>query len=237
MTVVEHLEELRYRLFIGILALVAGSIVAWILYPSFLSFLTRPLKRGQEIGGVRVEGLNVSGIVTAFNVRLKVSVFGGIVLSLPITLWQLWRFVTPGLRQKERRYAFAFVGSALALFGFGAYAAFIVLPEAIGFLLAFAKPPLQPLIFIDQYLGFVIFMILAFGISFEYPLLLVFLAGVGILSSRKLSSWRRHAFFLSFVVGAVATPSQDPLSMTLMAVPLYVLYEITLLVIRFAMRK
>ncbi len=154
----------------------------------------------------------------------------------PIPL-KLWRFITPGLAPREKRYAVPFVGSSLVLFALGTYFAFLILPTGIKFLLSFASGPLKPLIFVDQYLSFLMFMILAFGISFEFPLVLVFLAGVGIISSRQLREKRRHAIFLAFVVGAVATPSQDPYSMTAMAVPLYILYEISILVVRFALKK
>lgn len=237
MTVVEHLQELRRRLLISVVAFFVLAIVAYAFYTPILDFLTAPLEEGERIGNVTVEGLNVPGITTAFNMRIKVSMFAGLVLALPFILWQVWRFIVPGLEAREKRYALGFVLSAVVLFTFGAWLAFLVLPQAIGFLLGFAGPPLKPLIFIDQYLSFVIFMILAFGLSFQYPLLLLFLAGIGMLSSARLRSWRRYAFFLSFVLAAVATPSGDPLSMTLMAVPLYLLYEGTQLVVRFAMRR
>lgn len=237
MTVVEHLQELRYRLVFSGIAFIIAAIVAYVLYTPILDFLTHPLDEGERIGNVAVEGLNVGGITTAFTVRLKVSVAAGVVFALPVILWHIWRFVTPGLQPTEKRYAIPFVLSALGLFALGTWMAFVVLPQAIGFLLGFAGPPLKPLIFIDQYLSFVIFMVLAFGLSFEYPLLLIFLAAAGILTSRRLGSWRRYAFFAAFALAAVATPSGDPLSMTLMAVPLYGLYELSWLVIRFGMRK
>lgn len=237
MTLVEHLQELRRRLVLSVIAVLVGTIVAWAFYSHILDFLTQPLEEGERIGNVRVGRLNVGGITTAFTVRLRVSFFGGIVAALPVMLWQVWRFVTPGLYPRERRYGMAFVVSALGLFAVGTYVAFALLPQAIGFLIGFAAPPLRPLIFVDQYLRFVIFMVLAFGVSFQFPLLLAMLAAVGVVTSRRMASWRRYAFFVAFVIGAVATPSVDPVSMILMAVPLYLLYEITYLVIRFVMRK
>lgn len=237
MTVVEHLEELRDRIVRSFLAFLAGSVVAYIFYSTLLDLLVAPLDEGGRIGGVTVEGLNVGGITTAFLVRLKVSIFFGLVFALPVILWQIWRFIVPGLQQRERRFGIWFVVGSLGLFLLGAAVAFLVMPKAIGFLLAFARAPLKPLIFVDQYISFVSFMVIGFGLAFEFPLLLIMLAGLGVLSSRRLAGWRRQAAFGAFVVAAVATPSQDPYSMTLMAVPLYLLYEASLLVIRYAMRK
>lgn len=237
MTVVEHLEELRDRLLKSLLAFFAGSVIAYFFYERLLDFLIAPLDKGGRIGGVTVDGLNVGGIVTGFLVRLKVSIFFGLAIALPVILWQLWRFIVPGLRAKERRYGVYFVAGSVGLFALGAFVAFLVLPQALGFLLSFADKPLKPLIMVDQYLSFISFLVLAFGLSFEFPLLLILLAGLGMVSSRKLRGWRRQAAFGAFVIAAVATPSQDPFSMILMAVPLYILYEASLLVIRYGMKK
>jgi sec-independent protein translocase protein TatC len=231
MSVIEHLEELRKRLIIIVVAFVLTTIVAYVFYNPILDFLLDPVL------SKRVPAVYVSGVTTAFVVRLKVSIFAGFVLALPVVLFQLWRFITPGLESREKRYAVPFVASSLGLFALGTYFAFLILPTGIRFLLAFASGPLQPLIFVDQYLSFLMFMILAFGITFEFPLVLIFLAGVGIISSQSLRKRRRHAFFFAFVVAAVATPSQDPYSMTAMAVPLYILYEASILVVRFALKK
>lgn len=237
MTVIEHLEEFRNRIVKAFLAFFLGSVLAWFFYDPLLDVLTAPLDQGGRIGGVTVEGLNVGGIVTGFLVRLKVSIFFGLVLALPVILWQLWRFIVPGLHPKEKRYGVYFVAGSLGLFALGSFVAFLILPQAIGFLLSFARAPLKPLIFVDQYLSFVSFMVLAFGLSFEFPLLLVFLAGIGMVSSRRLGGWRRHAAVGAALIAAVATPSQDPYSMILMMIPLYILYEVSILVIRFGMRK
>lgn len=237
MTLVEHLDELRRRLIVCLVAFLLASILGYILYPRILDFLTHPLDEGGRIGGITVRDLFVPGITTAFTIRIKISVFAGVVFALPVILWQLWRFVTPGLMPREKRYAVPFVVSALGLFALGTWIAFLILPQAIGFLLGFIEGRLKPLIQIGEYLSFVIFMVLAFGLSFQFPLLLVFLAGVGIVTSRRLRSWRRYALFGSFLVGAVATPSQDPYSMALMAAPLYVLYEVSVLVVRFGLKR
>jgi sec-independent protein translocase protein TatC len=232
MTVVEHLEELRRCLIISLLAVLAGTVVAYIVYKPILAFLLHPVISKQ------VPQVYYSGIVTGFLIRVKVSMFVGVVMALPVILWQIWRFVTPGLEPNEKRYAIPFVVSSLGLFALGTFFAFLILPVGIKWLLTFTiGPHTGPFIFVDQYLSFLMFMILAFGVSFEFPLLLVFLAGVGVLSSAKLRRYRRHAILGTAIVAAVATPSQDPYSMVVMWVPLYILYEISILVIRRAMKK
>jgi sec-independent protein translocase protein TatC len=236
MTIVEHLTELRHRLVVSILAFFAATIVAYIFYPHILHLLTMPLDTGGNISGVHIGGLSVSGVTTAFLVKVKVSIFAGLMLSLPVTLFQIWRFITPGLEKKEKRYAIPFVLGSLVLFAAGAVVAYLTLPSALGFLLGFTKG-LKPIIFINEYVGFVTFMVLAFGITFELPMVLIALAWVGIVSSAWMKKYRRHAVVVCFIIGAVATPSQDPYTNTLMAVPLYLLYEASYLVIRFIMRK
>ena len=230
MTVVEHLEELRRRLIICAIAFVIGSIVAYIIYPQLLHILKLPLTHGGRIAGLNVT-LSVRGVTEAFFIKLKVSIFAGALFASPVTLWQVWRFITPGLAQGEKRYAIPFVLGSLGLFGAGATVAYLVLPEALGFLLHFAKG-FNSIIFIGDYVTFFLFMILAFGITFEIPLVLVLLAAARVISAAWLSRYRRHAIVLAFIIGAIATPSQDPYSNTLMAVPLYIMYEIALIVIK-----
>lgn len=241
MTVVQHLDELRYRLIVSIIAFAIGSIVAYVVYKPVLQFLKAPLDeavRGGAVGSkVREElDLYVTGVATGFIIRIKTSAFAGVVLALPVLLFQFWRFITPGLEPRERKFAIPFVVSALGLFSLGAYIAFLILPLGIKFLLGFVSPA-EPLIHLTEYLSFVFLMILAFGVTFEFPLVLVFLAMADLLSSARLRKARRAAFFIMFVVAAVATPSGDPLSQTVMAVPLYLLYEVSILVIRFGLKK
>ena len=237
MTVIEHLTELRSRLIICIASVGVGAILGWIFYDTIFEVLKAPLDESNRIGDVKIEGLNVLGITTAFTLKLKISVFAGFVFALPFTLYQLWRFITPGLHPKEKRFAIPFVLCALLLFGVGAWLAFQLMPVGISFLLGFAQDVAEPLITLQDYLNFVILMVLAFGISFEFPLGLVFLGLLGILPSRALAARRRMAFLLAFLVAALATPSGDPLSQTILAIPLYILYEISILVIRFGLKK
>lgn len=239
MSLIEHLEELRRRIIISALAYVVATMVAFALYEPILAILKGPLDAGGRIGDFAVSDLFVSGIATAFMLRMKVSLFAGVVLALPVLLYQVWRFVTPGLEPTEKRYALPFVGSSVVLFALGAWFAFLILPTGIHWLLGFTDPAggVKPLIFLSDYLSFVMLMILAFGVSFEFPLLLVFLALAGALGSRRLRDWRRGAIVVIALVGAVATPSQDPLSMIILSVPLYALYELSIVVIRFGLKR
>jgi len=238
MTVVEHIDEFRRRLLISIVAFGIGLIVSYIFYRDILQILQHPLDEANRLGDVEVKDIFVPGVTGPFILRLRVSAFAGLLFSLPVLLFQLWRFITPGLHHNEKRYAIPFVTSSIGLFAFGAWFAFLILPTGVRFLLSFVEPGLQqPFITFQDYLSFIIFMILAFGITFEFPIVLVFLAMAGILSSRKLRSWRRFALLGVFIVAAVATPSQDPFSQLAMAAPLYVLYEISILVIRFVLKK
>lgn len=237
MPVIEHLREFRHRAFVSSIAFVLCMILAYVFYQPILDVLTEPLGAAGKIGGVTVQNLYVPGITTAFVLRMKISAVVGLLLALPVILYQFWRFITPGLSKKEKRYAIPFVASSTGLFALGAWFAFLVLPAGIRFLLAFIPEGFEPLIQFHEYIGFVMFMMLAFGITFEFPLLLVFLAIAGIITSEMLRGWRRYAVLSVFLVSAVATPSQDPLTQTAMAVPLYILYEASILVVRFGLKR
>ena len=242
MSVVEHLEELRTRIIISAVAIVAAMIVSYVFYQSILRFLLDPLTQAGMVGEVQILNEDgeplvfIQGVVTGFFLRLKVSAFAGIVFALPVILFQFWRFITPGLEANEKRYSIPFVLSAMALFGLGGFIAFQILPIGIGFLLDFV-PPAQPLLQLTDYLNFVMLMVLGFGLSFEFPLVLVFLGLVGMIDSRMLRKRRRFAVLVAFIMAALATPGGDPLSQTAMAIPLYILYEIAILVIRFGLKR
>lgn len=237
MSVVEHIKEFRHRILISLLAALGGSVIAYTFYDPILAMLTSPLDDAGRIGDVKVETLYISGVTTAFVLRMKISAAMGVLIAMPVLLYQLWRFITPGLYPKEKRYAIPFVASSLALFAFGCWFAFMLLPAGIRFLLEFIPSNSEPLIQLPQYLSFVTTMMLAFGITFEFPLVLIFLSLVGVVSSSGLKRWRRYAIFVAFLVAAVATPSGDPLTQTAMAVPLYILYEASILVIRFGLKR
>ncbi|MDQ3990904.1 MAG: twin-arginine translocase subunit TatC [Actinomycetota bacterium] len=239
MTLVEHLEELRRRIIISLAAVALTSVVGFVFNRQILAFLVRPYRRALDAlpaqarpAGAFGEGLVFSSPVDAFLTVLKVAFFTGFMLALPVLLWQVWRFVTPGLTRRERRLAIPFVVSSVALFAGGTAFAFAVLPRGLGFLLGFGGANLVPLLHADRYISFLIFLILAFGLSFEFPLLMIFLAGARVVTTRQLRSWRRYAYFGIAVFAAVATPTQDPYTMLLMCVPLVLFYEGAILVAR-----
>ena len=158
------------------------------------------------------------------SIRLRVSLTVGLVLAMPVIAWQLWRFITPGLRASEKRYAIPFSLASTILFAMGVAVAFFTLPKAIGFLVAIGGDSLATFFQAERYLRFVLFMGLAFGLTFEFPLVLVFLSMVGILSSGAMMRAWRPAVAIIIVVAAVVTPSQDPISLFAMAVPMWIFY-------------
>ena len=151
--------------------------------------------------------------------------WAGLFFASPVVLWQVWRFVTPGLHPKEKRYAIPFIVSSILLFSLGGLVAMLTFPQALHFLIYVGGNSLRTFFSPSKYLRLIMLMILAFGIAFEFPVVLVSLEVAGVLTSAKLRSWRRWAFLSIFVVAAVITPSADPFSMFAMAVPMYVFYE------------
>jgi sec-independent protein translocase protein TatC len=213
-----------------------GSIAGWFLYEPVIRLLKDPYcsyvsthKSATVNGTCQFYYL---GAIDGVLIKLKVVVFLGLALALPFVLYQLWAFIVPGLKSRERRMAIPFVLSSTVLFVLGGLVAFLTLPKALSFLLGFAGPGITPLLTADKYLSFVILVTLAFGLSFEFPLVLIFLSIVGILSSRKMRGWRRPAILFIAVFAAVITPSSDPYSMLAMMIPMYVFYEAAIIVTR-----
>jgi sec-independent protein translocase protein TatC len=231
MTIVEHLNELRNRLIKSIIAIALGGVVIWIFYDPILEFLIRPYEEA-EPGSRPIITDPLQGLST----RLKVCGYGGIALAMPVLLWQLWRFITPGLYPKERRYAAPFVISAVVLFILGAGLAYLTLTQALNFLIDIGGD-VEALFTVDKYVQLIAYMMLAFGVGFQFPIILIFLQLAGVLTYQRLASWRRYAIILIFVLVAVITPSGDPISLTMLAVPMYVFYEISILVGRIITRR
>ena len=225
MPLVEHLAELRRRLIISVLALVGGALIGFILYNRILSLLIRPYT---EATG-KTEFVFFDPL-EAFGTRLKVATWTGAFLASPVVLWQLWRFITPGLHKKEKRFAIPFIVASILLFSLGAFVAIYTFETALRFLVGMGGDTLTPLFSASKFLSFMILMILAFGIAFEFPVLLVFLELAGVVSSRKLRSWRRPALVIIVALAAVITPSQDPYSLFMMVAPMYLFYEGSILV-------
>jgi len=229
MTVVEHLDELRRRLIISLAAVGLASVVGFVFYRPILDFLQEPYRDAVE----SLPQTITSDLILAF---IKIGLFIGLLIALPVILYHLWRFITPGLTQRERRYAIPFVLSSLVLFAAGTVFAFMILPRGLTFLFSFGGDNLVPLLTIDRYLSFLFFLILAFGLSFELPLVLLFLTGVRVISSSQLRRWRRYAALGTAIFAAVATPTADPYTMLLLWIPLYFLYEGAILIARLMKR-
>ena len=241
MSVVEHLEELRYRLVIIVAAVGVGSIIGWFLFERFLALLQEPYCHAVALMPPQSRpptgcDLVFSGPVEPFIIKLKVVVFLGLAIALPVLLFQFWRFITPGLTAKEKKLGLPFVISSVALFLLGASFAYLTLPTGLQFLLGFAGPGFVPLLTASRYIGFFIVLTLAFGLSFEFPIVLIFLAAVHVISSQQLRSWRRYAVVVIFVIAAIITPSQDPYTLLAMALPMVIFYEVAILVARLMKR-
>jgi sec-independent protein translocase protein TatC len=231
MSLSDHLSELRHRLLISSISVILATILAFIFHGSILHVLTQPycsLPHHYRVINNRCT-LIVSGVLDPFTITLKLSLYAGLVLSSPIWLYQMWKFITPGLYSHERRYAYAFVGASTFLFLLGGLFAWLTLEKGLRFLLGFATGGLTSLLSFNSYLSFVTAMILVFAVSFEFPLLIVMLNLVGVLSYQRLRRWTRGTLFGIFVFAAVATPSQDPFTMLALAVPMCVLFSLALL--------
>jgi len=228
MSIIEHLAELRRRLIISAVAVAVGAVVAFIYYNHILSFLIQPYCDTLPHG--RACTLYITDPLEGFATRLKVATWVGFLLSSPVVLFQFWRFVTPGLNPNEKRYAVPFVASSVTLFCLGALMARLTFPKALQFLLSVGGNNLTPILSPSKYLRLVILVALAFGVAFLFPVLLVFLQLANVLTSRRLSRWRRPAVVVIFIIAAVITPSQDPYSLFAMAIPMCVFYEASIII-------
>lgn len=230
MPLVEHLRELRSRLIRAVLAIIAGSIGAWFAYDFIIDKLIEPICQ-PGIRGVadgRCSALVVNGVIGPLTLQLKVALFGGLALSSPIWLYQLWAFLAPGLHKHEKRWTFAFVGTGVPLFALGAGLSYAILPTAVRVLLGFTPADVHSQVPLDEYLDFVLRMLLVFGLSFELPLVLILANLSGILSAKRIRKWWRGMVFGIFVFAAAATPTGDPYSMSMMALPMVLLYVLAI---------
>jgi sec-independent protein translocase protein TatC len=231
MPFMEHLGELRVRIVRSLYGVLAGAAIALPFSQWIVDWLARPVTRlGYE--------LVFTAPAEAFWVQMKVGLFGGLFLSAPVILWQVWAFIAPGLHQNEKKYAapFVIIGSLMFLAG-GAFALFVVTPYALTFLLGYARPGLKPMITIQNHIDFLLKFTLAFGIVFELPLALTLLARMGVVTARTLARHRKYAVLGAFVVSAVLTPTPDAFNQALMAGPLIVLYEVGIVSARLFGRK
>jgi sec-independent protein translocase protein TatC len=238
MPLVAHLAELRRRLMIVVAAVGIGMVVAFFLYNRTLHFLVSPychVKHQRQPGSSC--RLVVTDPLESFSIRLKLAGYLGLLFASPVVLWQLWRFITPGLHDREKRYAVPFVLASIVLFLLGAALALATFPKALDFFASFGGQSLELLYTPGKYLGLLVVMMLIFGLAFELPVILVFLELAGVLSWRQLASVRRYAIVGIFVVDAIITPSGDPITLIAMAVPMCLFYEASILIGRFAIRR
>jgi sec-independent protein translocase protein TatC len=234
MPLLEHIRELRSRVFKAVLAATAGIIVGWFLEPPVWRFLQHPYCRlphryvlplGHTLKPGESCTLVVNGLFDGLFLHFKIAIALGIIISSPIWLYQIWAFIAPGLHARERRWAYFFAGSAVPLFAFGGTIAYFAMTKGLRFLLSMVPTGVIPLITVNTYLGYAMAMLLIFGLAFELPLVMILLNLSGVLTHARFRKWRRMIIFGVFVFAAVATPSPDPISMLLLAVPCVILVE------------
>lgn len=230
MPLAEHLRELRSRLVRSALAITLGAIIGWIAYPSIFAWLSAPF--ADVVASAKEDGQDVTlaltGVADPFVLQLQVSLISGVVLAAPVWLYQLWRFVTPGLHRHERRWAIGFAALATPLFIAGVLVAYAVLPIGLQLLLGFTPAGVENIVSVDRYLGFFLRTVLVFGVGFLTPLLLLLLNFAGVLSGARLLSWWRWIIFTVFIFAAVATPTGDPVNMALLGGPILILVSIAI---------
>jgi sec-independent protein translocase protein TatC len=234
MPLMEHIRELRNRVVKIAVVVTIGSIIGWYVYPHVWHFIEEPYcrlpdrTRGlTELTHGKTCTLYVTGVFDALFLRLQIAIVTGVILTLPIWLYQFWAFIAPGLYRRERRWAYYFVGAAVPLFAIGATIAYYAMTRGLHFLLDLIPANAVALITINTYLSYAGAMLLIFGIAFEMPLVFVLLNLAGVLTHARFRKWRRMIIFLVFAFAAVFTPSPDPISMLLLALPCLVLVELS----------
>jgi sec-independent protein translocase protein TatC len=231
MSLLEHLHELRSRLFRAALALVLGTIVGYIVFPYVLEILVDPFCRSQAVIDPSTGDCNLVALrpLEPFSVRMKTSVIIGLFVGGPVIFYQLWRFITPGLTRKERRLALPFVLLSQVMFCVGLLFAYVVIPQGLRILLNMAGDRVDTFLSVDEYLSFFFTTSVAFGLVFELPLVLIFLAIVGVVTSASLRRWRPYAMVLIVIAAAFITPTTDAVTLLLMAGPMALFYELSIL--------
>lgn len=227
MTLIAHLTELRSRLIKSLIAIAVGSSVGYCFIGDIMHYLTLPAGK-----------LYYMQPSEAFFTYIKVAIVAGFLLALPVVFYQAWRFFLPALTRKERLVLGLVVPISVLLFFAGlAFSFFLVLPAGIRFFMSFGNGELEALFSVNRYFDFVISFVLPFGFVFELPLIITILGKIGILSSRFLGKYQRIVIFLSFILGAIITPTPDIFTQSMIALPMIILYEVGYLIVRFALRK
>jgi sec-independent protein translocase protein TatC len=221
MTLAEHFRELRKRLVRSALALLACTVSIWNQFPHVFAVIRKPYDSVQGAGSTAI--LALTGVTSGFSIQLQVSLSVAFVLSSPIWIYQLWRFISPGLKKHERKWAYTFTAIAVPLFSSGVLLAYYVMPRMLAILFGFTPSDVENVTSVESYLSFFLHLTLFFGVGFLLPLILVTLNFAGILTGERLKSAWRWLILGSFVFGAIATPNGDPLAMTFVALPMIVL--------------
>lgn len=232
MPMMDHLVEFRSRLVKALIAVAIGTFVAFLFNEQILALLAHPYELAVPGGK-----LAFFRPTEAFSAVMRLSLFGGVILASPVILYQIWRFAAPALSPKEKRWAYPITAVFVVLFILGVVVGYVALERGLVFLLEFGGGALEPVIGVDLYLKFATRFILVFGIAFEFPVFLFVSAAAGFVTSKQLRDNRRWTIVIIVVAAAVITPSGDPLTLMLLAVPLYVLFELSILAIRIFLKR
>lgn len=229
-TIIQHLEDLRKSVLISVIAVLITTVASFYYSDKLMAIAMYPLS-GYD------QKLIVTGVTEAFFVKLQLSFLAGFILAFPVVLWALWRFIKPALYPGERKYVYVILPCCLLLFAVGvSFAYFVVMKVILSFFITMAGNSLDTMFKVDQYVSFVVGFIIPFGLIFQMPVISFFLTRLGILKYELLAKNRKYAILIFAIVGALLTPP-DPISQLMMAIPMYLLYEISVLIAKYARRK
>jgi len=230
-TILEHLEELRKSLIVSVLAIIVAAVLSFSFNEQILAIITSPLTNLNE-------NLVVTGVTEAFFVKLKLAFLSGFIISSPIVLWSFWNFFKPALYPSERKYIYFLLPISILLFAGGVlFSYFGILSLVLKFFIYIAGDTLETMFKVDQYVAFVIAFTIPFGIVFELPVVVYFLTIIGVIKYELLANNRKYALLIIVVLAAALTPGPDPVSQMMMAVPVYLLFEISIWISKWAGKK
>ncbi len=230
-SVIKHFEELRKSIIISLVAIIIAALASFAYSEQLLTLVTLPVRSLNQ-------RLIVTGVTEAFWVKLQLSFLAGFIIAFPVVSWAAWRFIKPALYPHERKYVYILFPATLLLFSGGIlFAYFGILKLVLWFFINIAGQTIDTMFKVDQYISFVMSFCLPFGLVFEMPVIAFFLAKLGIIKYETMARHRRHALLIIVIAAAALTPGPDPLSQTLMAVPMYILYEISIWVTRFSGKR
>ncbi|QSB06759.1 twin-arginine translocase subunit TatC [Natronoglycomyces albus] len=222
----EHVQDLRSRLLVAVLAIVVATVIGLFFSQDVISFLSQPyctMKENLEGREQEICQFNLSSPISEFTLMLKVALYMGLVASAPIWMYQLWAFIAPGLHRHERKYAYAFAAIATPLFAGGAFLAYFVVSRGMQFFMNI-NPNFNITIDLEKYINFYLGVMIVFGLGFEFPLIMLMLNVVGLVTAKRMLSWWRIVVFVSFLFTAIMTPTPDPFGMTALAICMIILY-------------